>query len=114
MGSGSGWLCLHGVGGKRQVPALFEYQRQASGVGVGTGLQDVFCSPKGHFTQTGIWSAKGEGRLETDANLVLGQRGRLEQYGWVRNIPVGGLTRVEVSRPTSGQVPGQEPRVGIW
>lgn len=102
------------VWGKRQVPALFEYQRQASGVGVGTGLQDVFCSPKGHFTQTGIWSAKGEGRLETGANLVLGQRGRLEQYGWVRNIPVGGLTRVEVSRPTSGQVPGQEPRVGIW
>lgn len=64
--------------GKRQVPALFEYQQQASGEGVGIGLQDVFCSSKGDFTQTGIWSAKDEGMLETGASLVLGQRGRLE------------------------------------
>ena len=64
--------------GKRQVPALFEYQQQASGEGVGIGLQDVFCSPKGDFTQTGIWSAKGEGRLETGASLVRRDR----EGGW--------------------------------
>lgn len=37
-----------------------------------------FVAPKGDFTQTGIWSGKGKGKLETGASLVRRDR----EGGW--------------------------------
>lgn len=56
-----------------------------------------------------------EGRRQAPTACWDRERGWSSVGGWVGNSPVGGLMRVEVSRPTAGQrAPGQEPRVGIW